>query len=130
MSDISDAFDRVHPDFVDLLIRSNLLPGEAGDGLSESNLARLIYIALELAEEDEQIFLLSRIITEDELAVERLRSPEVRNTHHRVVLDRVERRVLFAMPQATLHLNEETARTALFVARTLTLELPAAATIA
>ncbi|RKK92936.1 hypothetical protein BFJ71_g9928 [Fusarium oxysporum] len=95
MSDVSDALDRVHPDFLDLLIRHELLPPEGDDGFSEPYLARLISIALELAEDDEQAFLVGRIITEEELAFERLRSPEVRNTNHRIVLDRTERRIVF-----------------------------------
>ncbi|KAF5622953.1 e3 ubiquitin ligase ARI4 [Fusarium sp. NRRL 52700] len=93
MSDISDALDRVHPDFLDLLIRHELLPPE--EAFSEPYLARLISIALDLAEDDEQAFLVSRIITDEELAFERLRSPEVRNTNHRIVLDRIERRIAF-----------------------------------
>ncbi|KAF4437267.1 E3 ubiquitin- ligase ARI4 [Fusarium acutatum] len=93
MSDVSDALDRVHPDFLDLLIRHKLLPTD--EGFSEPYLARLISIALDLAEDDEQAFLVSRIITDEELAFERLRSPEVRNTNYRIVLDRTERRIAF-----------------------------------
>ncbi|KAF5966225.1 hypothetical protein FBULB1_11771 [Fusarium bulbicola] len=93
MSDVSDALDRVHPDFLDLLIRHELLPPE--ESFSEPYLARLIAVALDLAEDDEQAFLVSRIITDEELAIERLRSPEVRNTNHRIVLDRIERRIAF-----------------------------------
>ncbi|KAF5543883.1 e3 ubiquitin ligase ARI4 [Fusarium mexicanum] len=93
MSDVSDALDRVHPDFLDLLIRHELLPPE--ESFSEPYLARLIAVALDLAEDDEQAFLVSRIITDEELAFERLRSPEVRNTNHRIVLDRIERRIAF-----------------------------------
>ncbi|KAF5711054.1 e3 ubiquitin ligase ARI4 [Fusarium mundagurra] len=93
MSDVSDALDRVHPDFLDLLIRLQLLPPD--EAFSEPYLARLISIALDLAEDDEQAFLVSRIITDEELALERLRSPEVRNTNHRIVLDRTERRIAF-----------------------------------
>ncbi|SCV45799.1 uncharacterized protein FFB14_08866 [Fusarium fujikuroi] len=93
MSDVSDALDRVHPDFLDLLIRQELLPPD--EAFSEPYLARLISIALDLAEDDEQAFLVSRIITDEELAFERLRGPEVRNTNHRIVLDRTERRIAF-----------------------------------
>ncbi|KAF5649473.1 e3 ubiquitin ligase ARI4 [Fusarium tjaetaba] len=93
MSDVSDALDRVHPDFLDLLIRLQLLPPD--EAFSEPYLARLISIALDLAEDDEQAFLVSRIITDEELALDRLRSPEVRNTNHRIVLDRTERRIAF-----------------------------------
>ncbi|KAF9775415.1 hypothetical protein IL306_006487 [Fusarium sp. DS 682] len=94
MSNISDAFDRVHPDLVDLMIRLDLLPAEQ-DGFSESNLARIIFLAIELADPDEQALLVSRIITDEEMALQRLLSPEVRNTNHRVVLDRAERRAAF-----------------------------------
>ncbi|KAM0563040.1 hypothetical protein ACHAPJ_001884 [Fusarium lateritium] len=87
-----DAFDRLHPDLVDLLIRKDLLPSDEGTGFSEATLARSIYLAIELAEPDEQALIVSRIISEEELAAERLQSPEVRNTNHRVVLDRAERK--------------------------------------
>ncbi|KAF4342414.1 e3 ubiquitin ligase ARI4 [Fusarium beomiforme] len=95
MSNVSDAFDRVHPDLVDLMIRLDLLPAEQDNGLSESNLARIIQLALELADPVEQALLVSRIITDEDMALRRLRSPEVQNTNYRVVLDRAERRAAF-----------------------------------
>ncbi|KAJ4266153.1 hypothetical protein NW762_004133 [Fusarium torreyae] len=92
MASLVDAFDRLHPDLVDLLIRKDLLPSDEGTGFSEATLARSIYLAIELADPDEQALIVSRIISEEELAAERLQSPEVRNTNHRVVLDRAERK--------------------------------------
>ncbi|KIL93135.1 hypothetical protein FAVG1_03112 [Fusarium avenaceum] len=87
----SDALDRIHPDLVDLMIRFQLLPPRQS-GYTEDNLARICNLAIELADPDEQALLVSRIIPEEELALERLRSPEVRDLTHRVVLDRAERK--------------------------------------
>ncbi|KAG8360786.1 hypothetical protein FVEN_g1384 [Fusarium venenatum] len=95
MSRHTDAFDKVHPDLVDLLIRLDLLPTKGHNRISEAYLARTIFLALELADPEEQALLVSRIMPEDELAAQRLRSPEVQNTSHRVVLDREERRAAF-----------------------------------
>ncbi|KAF5659001.1 e3 ubiquitin ligase ARI4 [Fusarium heterosporum] len=90
----TDALNQVHPDLVDLMIRLELLP-ERSSHLTEAFLARSIYLALDLAEPDEQACLISRLIPAEDMAVERLRSPEVQNTNHRVVLDHVERSVAF-----------------------------------
>ncbi|OBS19731.1 hypothetical protein FPOA_11455 [Fusarium poae] len=91
----SDIFHQVHPDLVDLLTRLDLLSTEERNELSEASLARTIILALELADPEEQALLVSRIMPEDELAAQRLRSPEVQDTSHRVVLDREERRAAF-----------------------------------
>ncbi|KAF5020892.1 hypothetical protein F66182_7044 [Fusarium sp. NRRL 66182] len=91
-----DALDQVHPDLVDLMIRLDLLPSGEGAGFTESNLARLIMLAIELADPVEQALLVSRIIPEEDLAAERLRSAQVRNTNHRVVLDRAEKKAVLA----------------------------------
>ncbi|XEU95234.1 hypothetical protein FSHL1_000518 [Fusarium sambucinum] len=95
MSRHTDVFDKVHPDLVNLLIRLDLLPTEGHDRISEAYLARTIFLALELAGPEEQALLVSRIMPEDELAAQRLHSPEVQNTSHRVVLDREERKAAF-----------------------------------
>ncbi|RGP79527.1 e3 ubiquitin- ligase ari4 [Fusarium longipes] len=94
LSNFVDAFDKVHPDLVDLLIRLDLLPTE-NIGFSEANLARIIFLAIELADPDEQALLVSRIIPEEEMAAERLRGPEVQDTSHRIVLDPEERKAAF-----------------------------------
>ncbi|KAF4960248.1 hypothetical protein FSARC_10536 [Fusarium sarcochroum] len=91
MTTLLDAFDHLHPDLLDL-IRKDLLPSDESTGFSEPTLARSAHLAIELADPDEQALLVSRIIPEEELAAQRLQSPEVRNTDHRVVLDRAERK--------------------------------------
>ncbi|KAL4728947.1 hypothetical protein ACLX1H_003353 [Fusarium chlamydosporum] len=90
-----DAFAQVHPDLVDLIIRLDLLPTDETTGFSETNLARTILLALELADTDEQAQLVSRIITEEEMAAERLRCPLVQDTSHRIFLDRAETKAAF-----------------------------------
>jgi hypothetical protein len=87
----TDAFDRIHPDLVSLIFRFGLAPTEEA-GFTEANLARICHLAIELADPDEQALIVSRIIPEEELAFERLRSPEVQSISHRVVLDRAERK--------------------------------------
>ncbi|KAI8719718.1 hypothetical protein NCS52_00753300 [Fusarium sp. LHS14.1] len=84
-----DAFDRVHPDLVDLMLRVNIDPPR--DPPSEDAMARSIYLAIQMADELEQVDLVTRIIPEEELAAERLAEGDFRNLDHRITLDEVER---------------------------------------
>ncbi|KAJ4259982.1 hypothetical protein FALCPG4_003763 [Fusarium falciforme] len=84
-----DAFDRVHPDFVDLMFRVGIDPPI--NPPSEDAMARSIYLAIQMANEFEQAELVSRIIPEEELAAERLAEGDFRNLDHRITLDEAER---------------------------------------
>ncbi|KAI8689166.1 hypothetical protein NCS55_00172900 [Fusarium keratoplasticum] len=84
-----DAFDRVHPDFVDLMFRVGIDPPI--NPPSEDAMARSIYLAIQMANEFEQAELVSRIIPEEELAAERLAKGDFRNLDHRITLDEAER---------------------------------------
>ncbi|WAO84532.1 Hypothetical protein NCS54_00174900 [Fusarium falciforme] len=84
-----DAFDRVHPDFVDLMFRVGIDPPI--NPSSEDAMARSIYLAIQMADADEQAELMSRIVPEEELAAERLKEGDFRNLDHRITLDEVER---------------------------------------
>jgi hypothetical protein len=84
-----DAFDRVHPDLVDLMFRVGIDPPI--NPPSEDAMARSIYLAIQMANEFEQAELVSRIIPEEELAAERLAEGDFRNLDHRITLDEAER---------------------------------------
>ncbi|KAJ4217192.1 hypothetical protein NW759_009139 [Fusarium solani] len=84
-----DAFDRVHPDLVDLMFRVGIDPPI--NPPSEDAMARSIYLAIQMANEFEQAELVSRIIPEEELAAERLAERDFRNIDHRITLDEAER---------------------------------------
>ncbi|EEU48218.1 uncharacterized protein NECHADRAFT_75577 [Fusarium vanettenii 77-13-4] len=84
-----DAFDRVHPDLIDLMLRVNIDPPI--DPPSEDAMARSIYLAIQMADELEQVDLVERIIPEEELAAERLAEGDFLNLDHRITLDEVER---------------------------------------
>ncbi|KAL2675563.1 hypothetical protein Neosp_011750 [[Neocosmospora] mangrovei] len=100
-----DAFDRVHPDLVDLMLRVNIDPPI--DPPSEDAMARSIYLAIQMADELEQIDLVQRIIPEEELAAERLAEGDFRNLDHRITLDQVER---LAALRATPELERQVER--------------------
>ncbi|KAM5355138.1 hypothetical protein ACJ41O_001784 [Fusarium nematophilum] len=103
MDDETDAFDRVHPDLIDLIYRLEIAP--TGDIVtwSEEVLARTIFLAIELADPVEQAQIVSRIITDEEAAADRLKDADVQNLNHRITLDLAER-------QATLRATPEPER--------------------
>ncbi|RSL41911.1 hypothetical protein CEP53_012481 [Fusarium sp. AF-6] len=84
-----DAFDRVHPDFVDLMFRVGIDPPIIPP--SEDAMARSIHLAIQMADAYEQAELVSRIIPEEELAARRLADRDFRNLDHRITLDAAER---------------------------------------
>lgn len=88
-----DMIGLAHPDLIDLLFRFDLQPNKNLSQVSESDLARRILLAIELADVDEQVSLISRFIPEEELAAERLGTVVVQNTSHRIILDPAERMV-------------------------------------
>ncbi|RSL82537.1 hypothetical protein CEP51_005112 [Fusarium floridanum] len=84
-----DAFDRVHPDFVDLMFRVGIDPPI--NPPSEDAMARSIHLAIQMADAYEQAELVSRIVPEEELAARRLADRDFRNLDHRITLDAAER---------------------------------------
>ncbi|CAF3528453.1 unnamed protein product [Fusarium graminearum] len=88
-----DMIGIAHPDLIDLLFRFDLQPNENLSQVSEPDLARRILLAIELADADEQVSLISRFIPEEELAAERLGTAVVQKTSHRIILDPAERKI-------------------------------------
>ncbi|QPC72454.1 hypothetical protein HYE68_003206 [Fusarium pseudograminearum] len=88
-----DMVGLAHPDLIDLLFRFDLQPTENLSEVPEPDLARRILLAIELADPDEQVSLISRFIPEEELAAERLGTAVVQNTHHRIILDPTEKKI-------------------------------------
>ncbi|KAF4985035.1 hypothetical protein FDECE_16875, partial [Fusarium decemcellulare] len=89
MAGAGDAWDRVHPELIDLMFRYQVVPGQ---DVTEETLARTIFLAIELAEPFEQADIVSRIISEEEVERQRLQNPDVLNIRHRIALDAAERR--------------------------------------
>lgn len=85
-------FHYVHPLLRQLLDRTATLPPGNPETFSEATLAAAIYLAIEMAEDVEQVAILSRIIPEEELARERLARPDVRDLTQEVIFTSAERR--------------------------------------
>ncbi|KAF4463766.1 E3 ubiquitin- ligase ARI4 [Fusarium albosuccineum] len=97
MAGAGDAWDRVHPELIDLMFRHEVVPNQ---DVTEETLARTIFLAIELADPFEQADIVSRIVSEEEVARQRLQNPDVRNIQHRIALDAAERRAaLCATPE-------------------------------
>ncbi|KAK7404011.1 hypothetical protein QQX98_010182 [Neonectria punicea] len=86
-----DPFQRAHPDLVDLLFRHDVFPEGDIDELSEHVLAEAIGLAISLADIDEQLQILSRIMTDQEVAAQGLQHPDVQNLDLRIPLTADER---------------------------------------
>ncbi|KAJ3521666.1 hypothetical protein NM208_g13190 [Fusarium decemcellulare] len=67
MAGEGDAWDRVHPELIDLMFRHEVVPDQDVTTLTEETLARTIFLAIELAEPFEQADIVSRIISEEEV---------------------------------------------------------------
>ncbi|KAL6863832.1 hypothetical protein J3F83DRAFT_762164 [Trichoderma novae-zelandiae] len=90
----SRAIEELHPVLLDLLLRMNILPPGDVQSLSEAALANAVSLAISMLPEDEQIHIVSRIMSDDEIAQERLDHPRLQNLGSRVVLSQNERRLL------------------------------------
>ncbi|KAF7532206.1 hypothetical protein G7Z17_g13665 [Cylindrodendrum hubeiense] len=83
--------DRVHPYLIELLFHQGVVPDGNGNELSEDVLADAIGLALSLSEVDDQFFFMSRIMTEQEVAVQGLQHPDVQNMDLHIPLTAAER---------------------------------------
>ncbi|KPM39413.1 hypothetical protein AK830_g7173 [Neonectria ditissima] len=92
--DHHDPFQLAHPDLVDLLFRQEVFPEGDIDELSENILAEAISLAISLADIDEQIQILSRVMTDQEIAAQGLQHPDVQNMDLRIPLTHNERRIV------------------------------------
>ncbi|KAL7808036.1 hypothetical protein V8C26DRAFT_423675 [Trichoderma gracile] len=90
----SRAAEELHPVLLDLILRMNIVPPGDIYSLSEAALANAVSLAISMLPEDEQIQIVSRIMTDDEIAEESLNHPRLQNLQSRVVLSPNERRLL------------------------------------
>ncbi|KAJ3539491.1 hypothetical protein NM208_g5467 [Fusarium decemcellulare] len=108
MAGEGDAWDRVHPELIDLMFRHEVVPDQDVTTLTEETLARTIFLAIELAEPFEQADIVSRIISEEEVERQRLQDPDVRNIQHRIALDAAERHAaLRATPEPERQVEQQ-----------------------
>ncbi|KAL7802231.1 hypothetical protein V8C44DRAFT_353496 [Trichoderma aethiopicum] len=90
----SRAVEELHPVLLDLILRMNIVPpGDIGS-LSEAALGNAVSLAISMLPDDEQTHIVSRIMTDDEIARERLDHPRLQNLQSRVMLSQNERRLL------------------------------------
>jgi hypothetical protein len=92
----SSAINHLHPDLLDLLRRTGTLPPGDLTIIPENDIAHAVSLALGLVGDDEQAFLVSRIMTDAELAARRLRRPDVRDMRRNVLFNAAERRVILS----------------------------------
>ncbi|KAL6892602.1 hypothetical protein HDV57DRAFT_512912 [Trichoderma longibrachiatum] len=72
----------------------SIVPPEDIGSLSEAALGNAISLAISMLPDDEQTHIVSRIMTDDEIARERLDHPRLQNLQSRVMLSQNERRLL------------------------------------
>lgn len=90
------ALNRLHPELLELMQRTSILPPGDLEDATEDTLARSAALALSLVDEDEQASIVSRIMSDQEIARARLTRPEVQDLNQRIVLDTLERGVALA----------------------------------
>jgi hypothetical protein len=72
----------------------DVMPPGDRNSITEAQLARAVSLAISMMPDDEQTYMVSRIMTDDEIAEQRLNSPEVQDLGRRVDLSADERRLL------------------------------------
>ncbi|CAM1504634.1 Fc.00g022250.m01.CDS01 [Cosmosporella sp. VM-42] len=77
-------FERVHTILVNLMERTGTLPPGDPASLSEEVIARAIYLAIELAEDVEQTYILGRIMTNEDIALEALQRLQIRDLNRQM----------------------------------------------
>lgn len=85
---------RLHPDLRCLMLRMGVIQADELDHLPEPAVARAVILAIELTNENEQAWIVSRIMTDEDLAVQRLLSAEVQDLRRRILFNHVERRLV------------------------------------
>ncbi|RFU72652.1 hypothetical protein TARUN_9612 [Trichoderma arundinaceum] len=86
--------EQLHPVLLHLLMRMEVMPPGDRASITEAELAHAVSLAISMLPDDEQAYMVSRIMTDDDIAEERLNSPEVQDLRRRVNLSTDERRLL------------------------------------
>lgn len=86
--------EQLHPVLLHIVERMEVLPPEGRESMTQAEVANAVILAISMLPEDEQSYIVSRIMSEDEIAEERLQSPQVQDLRHRVHLSANEIRLL------------------------------------
>ncbi|KAL7949667.1 hypothetical protein V8C42DRAFT_362041 [Trichoderma barbatum] len=86
--------EQLHPILYHLINRMEVMPPGDGASITEAILAEAVSLAITMLPEDEQVYIVSRIMTDDEIAEERLQSPEIQDPNSHVHLTNDEIRIL------------------------------------
>ncbi|KAM0249887.1 hypothetical protein ACHAQJ_008824 [Trichoderma viride] len=86
--------EQLHPVLLHIIMRMDVMPPGDRESITEEQLARAVSLAISMMPDDEQTYMVSRIMTDDEIAEQRLNSLEVQDLGRRVNLSADERRLL------------------------------------
>ncbi|KAL7787823.1 hypothetical protein V8C37DRAFT_411937 [Trichoderma ceciliae] len=86
--------EQLHPVLLHLVMRMDVMPPGDRASITEAELAHAVSLAISMMPDDEQAYLVSRILTDDEIAEERLNSQEALDLRRRINLSADERRFL------------------------------------
>lgn len=86
--------EQLHPVLLRLIERMGVVPEGPRSDITETQLAHAVKLAIEMMPDAEQAYMVSHIMTDEEIAQQRLSSLEVQDLQHRVELSAVERRLL------------------------------------
>ncbi|KKO97516.1 hypothetical protein THAR02_10384 [Trichoderma harzianum] len=86
--------EQLHPVLFHIVEHMEMLPPEGRESITATELAHAVSLAISMLPEDEQSYIISRIMSDDEIAEERLQSPQVQDLQHRIHLSANEIRLL------------------------------------
>ncbi|KAL7939746.1 hypothetical protein V8C35DRAFT_15254 [Trichoderma chlorosporum] len=86
--------EQLHPVLLNIVYRMDVMPPGNAASITQTELARAVELAISMLPDDEQTHIVSRIMTDDEIAEERLQSPEMQDLQRHVHLSGDEIRLL------------------------------------
>ncbi|KAL6904836.1 hypothetical protein GGI43DRAFT_381234 [Trichoderma evansii] len=86
--------ERLHPILLRLIERMGVMPEGSRAAITETQLARAVAHAITMMPEDEQAYMVSHIMTDEEIAQQRLDSLEFQDLERRIEFSADERRLL------------------------------------
>ncbi|PNP50498.1 hypothetical protein THARTR1_08880 [Trichoderma harzianum] len=90
----SPALEQLHPVLLNVVERMGVIPPKRRASITEADLARAVSQAISMLPDDEQSYIISRFMTDDEIAEERLQSPQVQDLGQLIHLSANEVRIL------------------------------------
>lgn len=83
--------DSVHPELLEHMMQRNVFPARDDEEPSEDVLAEAIGVSISLLDDEDQLDMLSRFMTDREIALQGLQHPDVQNMDLRIALTSDER---------------------------------------